>query len=113
MAIAPGTVIPQSQSQSQTQTQAIAPPIIAEPLELRAKGQRAKIDLVDNNNWFTSVSHLQNLVRDVTDKLQVIEYESRQVGALTDAIYEAIDQIQNKKPSFEIVDIVEEKDSLE
>ncbi len=63
------------------------------------------------NSWFTSFSHIDEMKTQILQRWVNIEYDVKQVAALTDAYLEAIEEA--KKPLIAIVNIELEKDSLE
>ena len=75
--------------------------------------KKAKIEVFPGDLWFNSINNVQYLVNQLQTHYMTLETAQRQIAACSDALYEAISNIRDKKPTMEIVNIEEEADTLE
>jgi hypothetical protein len=75
--------------------------------------ERVTVEFTSSENFTPSFNNVSFLVNQIQAESMTLEACQKRIAALNDALYLAVDEQNNKKPSLLIVDIVEEKDSLE
>jgi len=81
--------------------------------EGRIELKKVCLEFLDSEKSYTFVRNMDMVCRNILDACSIIDYQMKRVGTFTDQFHIMLEEFQEKKPSCEIVNNMDEPDSLE